>query len=86
MPKLEHFRPSGLHHNPAYFHVTHRRLGARTIYISPGTRFGPIEEEVRLCPARATWPRRQTQVMQNLGLRAEGGQARARHIVKIVDL
>ena len=33
MPRLEHLRPSGLHHNPAYSHVV-VASGARTIYIA----------------------------------------------------
>ena len=33
MSKLEHLRPSGLHHNPAYSHVV-VASGARTIYIA----------------------------------------------------
>jgi hypothetical protein len=40
MPRLEHLRPSGLHHNPAYSHVV-VASGARTIYIA--LRFSPAD-------------------------------------------
>ena len=53
MPKFEHLRPSGLHHNPAYSHVV-VASGARTIYIAGQV---STDEEVGLS-ARATWPRR----------------------------
>ena len=44
MPKLDHLRPSGLHHNPAYSHVV-TATGARTIYISGQV---SVDEEGRI--------------------------------------
>ena len=44
MPKLDHLRPSGLHHNPAYSHVV-TTSGARTIYISGQV---SVDEEGRI--------------------------------------
>ena len=44
MSKLDHLRPSGLHHNPAYSHVV-TASGARTIYISGQV---SVDEEGRI--------------------------------------
>ena len=44
MPRLDHLRPSGLHHNPAYSHVV-TASGARTIYISGQV---SVDEEGRI--------------------------------------
>ena len=53
MSKLEHIRPSGLHHNPAYSHVV-VASGARTIYIRD--RCPPTMRDG--WSARVIWPRR----------------------------
>ena len=47
MSKIEHLRPSGLHHNPAYSHVV-VASGARTIYISGQV---SVDEEGRVVGA-----------------------------------
>ena len=53
MSKLEHIRPSGLHHNPAYSHVV-VASGARTIYLA-----GQVSTDERDgWSVRAIWPRR----------------------------
>ena len=53
MPKFEHLRPSGLHHNPAYSHVV-VASGARTIYIAGQV---STDEEGRVV-GEGDWPRR----------------------------
>jgi len=78
MSKLEHLRPSGLHHNPAYSHVV-VASGARTVYISGQV---SVDEEGRVVgPGDLT--AQTTQVMQNLGLALKAVGASYANIVKI---
>ena len=63
MPRLEHLRPSVLHHNPAYSHVV-VASGARTIYIAGKV---STDEEGRVV-GEGDLAAQTTQVMQNLGL------------------
>ena len=63
MPKFNHLRPSGLHHNPAYSHVVVAQ-GARTIYISGQV---STDEEGRVV-GPGDIAAQTTQVMTNLGL------------------
>jgi enamine deaminase RidA (YjgF/YER057c/UK114 family) len=79
MPKIEHLRPSGLHHNPAYSHVV-AAVGARTIYIAGQV---STDEEGRVVGERDL-AAQTTQVMQNLGLALKAAGASYANIVKIV--
>ena len=78
MPKLDHLRPSGLHHNPAYSHVV-TASGARTIYISGQV---SVDEEGRIV-GEGDLAAQTTQVMQNLGLALKAAGATYANIVKI---
>src|SRR3954470_22067694 len=78
MPKLEHLRPSGLHHNPAYSHVV-TATGARTIYISGQV---STDEEGRIV-GDGDLAAQTTQVMQNLGHALKAAGASYANIVKI---
>ncbi|OAF17484.1 translation initiation inhibitor [Bradyrhizobium centrolobii] len=78
MPKLDHLRPSGLHHNPAYSHVV-TASGARTIYISGQV---SVDEEGRVV-GEGDLAAQTTQVMQNLGLALKAAGASYANIVKI---
>jgi len=77
MPKLDHLRPSGLHHNPAYSHVVTAQ-GARTIYISGQV---AVDEEGRVVDGGLA--EQTTQVMRNLGLALSAAGATYANIVKI---
>jgi enamine deaminase RidA (YjgF/YER057c/UK114 family) len=79
MPRLEHLRPSGLHHNPAYSHVV-VASGARTIYIAGQV---SIDEEGGVV-GEGDLAAQTTQVMQNLGLALKAAGASYANIVKIV--
>jgi len=79
MPRLEHLRPSGLHHNPAYSHVV-VASGARTIYIAGQV---STDEEGRVV-GEGDLAAQTTQVMQNLGLALKAAGASYANIVKIV--
>ena len=63
MSRLEHIRPSGLHHNPAYSHVV-VASGARTVYIAGQV---STDEEGRIV-GEGNLAAQTTQVMQNIGL------------------
>jgi enamine deaminase RidA (YjgF/YER057c/UK114 family) len=78
MPKLDHLRPSGLHHNPAYSHVV-TTSGARTIYISGQV---SVDEEGRIV-GEGDLAAQTTQVMQNIGLALKATGATYANIVKI---
>jgi enamine deaminase RidA (YjgF/YER057c/UK114 family) len=78
MPKLDHLRPSGLHHNPAYSHVV-TAVGARGIYISGQV---SVDEEGRIV-GEGDLAAQTTQVMQNLGLALKAAGATYANIVKI---
>ena len=78
MPKLDHLRPSGLHHNPAYSHVV-TASGARTIYISGQV---SVDEEGRIV-GEGDLAAQTTQVMQNLGHALKAAGATYANIVKI---
>ena len=78
MPKLDHLRPSGLHHNPAYSHVV-TASGARTIYISGQV---SVDEEGRIV-GEGDIAAQTTQVMQNLGHALKAAGASYSNIVKI---
>ncbi|MCK1384853.1 RidA family protein [Bradyrhizobium sp. 21] len=78
MPKLDHLRPSGLHHNPAYSHVV-TATGARTIYISGQV---SVDEEGRIV-GEGDIAAQTTQVMQNLGHALKAAGASYSNIVKI---
>ncbi|MET4089057.1 enamine deaminase RidA (YjgF/YER057c/UK114 family) [Bradyrhizobium sp. S3.5.5] len=78
MPKLDHLRPSGLHHNPAYSHVV-TASGARTIYISGQV---SVDEEGRIV-GEGDIAAQTTQVMQNLGHALKAAGATYANIVKI---
>ena len=78
MPKLDHLRPSGLHHNPAYSHVV-TATGARTIYISGQV---SVDEEGRAV-GEGDLAAQTTQVMQNLGHALKAAGASYPNIVKI---
>ncbi|WP_407170007.1 RidA family protein [Bradyrhizobium sp. ORS 111] len=78
MSKLEHLRPSGLHHNPAYSHVV-VASGARTVYISGQV---SVDEEGRVV-GPGDLAAQTTQVMQNLGLALKSVGASYANIVKI---
>ena len=78
MPKLDHLRPSGLHHNPAYSHVV-TATGARTIYISGQV---STDEEGRIV-GEGDLAAQTTQVMQNLGHALKAAGASYANIVKI---
>lgn len=78
MPKLDHLRPSGLHHNPAYSHVV-TATGARTIYISGQV---SVDEEGRIV-GEGDLAAQTTQVMQNLGHALKAAGASYSNIVKI---
>ena len=78
MPKLDHLRPSGLHHNPAYSHVV-TASGARTIYISGQV---STDEEGRIV-GEGDIAAQTTQVMQNLGHALKAAGATYANIVKI---
>src|SRR3954447_6142377 len=79
MPKLEHLRPSGLHHNPAYSHVV-VASGARTVYIAGQV---STDEEGRVV-GEGDLAAQTTQVMHNLGLALKAADASYANIVKIV--
>jgi enamine deaminase RidA (YjgF/YER057c/UK114 family) len=70
MPRLEHLRPSGLHHNPAYSHVV-VASGARTIYIAGQV---STDEEGRVVGG-GDFAAQTTQVMHNLGLAIQAAGA-----------
>ncbi|VIO75590.1 2-iminobutanoate/2-iminopropanoate deaminase [Bradyrhizobium ivorense] len=78
MAKLEHHRPSGLHHNPAYSHVV-VASGARTIYISGQV---SVDEEGRVV-GPGDLAAQTTQVMTNLGSALKAAGATYSNIVKI---
>jgi len=78
MSRLDHLRPSGLHHNPAYSHVV-TASGARTIYISGQV---SVDEEGRIV-GEGDLAAQTTQVMQNLGLALKAADATYANIVKI---
>ena len=78
MSRLDHLRPSGLHHNPAYSHVV-TAAGARTIYISGQV---SVDEEGRIV-GEGDLAAQTTQVMQNLGLALKAADATYADIVKI---
>ena len=78
MSRLDHLRPSGLHHNPAYSHVV-TASGARTIYISGQV---SVDEEGRIV-GEGDLAAQTTQVMQNLGLALKAAGATYANIVKI---
>ncbi|MCA1395018.1 RidA family protein [Bradyrhizobium brasilense] len=78
MSELNHLRPSGLHHNPAYSHVV-VASGARTIYISGQV---SVDEEGRVVGA-GDLAAQTTQVMQNLGMALKAAGASYSNIVKI---
>ena len=77
MSKIEKFRPSGLHHNPAYSHVV-RASGARTIYLAGQV---STDEEGRV--VEGDLAAQTTQVMQNIGLALKSAGATYADIVKI---
>src|SRR5260370_17069195 len=79
MPKVDHLRPRGLHHNPAYSHVV-TASGARTIYISGQV---SVDEEGRIV-GEGDLAAQTTQVMQNLGHALKAAGASYANIVKIV--
>src|SRR6266540_2991885 len=78
MSKLEHIRPSGLHHNPAYSHVV-VAAGARTIYIAGQV---STDEEGRVV-GEGDLAAQTTQVMHNIGLALKAAGASYANIVKI---
>ena len=78
MSKLEHIRPSGLHHNPAYSHVV-VASGARTIYIAGQV---STDEEGRVV-GEGDLAAQTTQVMHNIGLALKSAGAGYSNIVKI---
>jgi enamine deaminase RidA (YjgF/YER057c/UK114 family) len=78
MARLEHLRPSGLHHNPAYSHVV-TTSGGRTIYISGQV---SVDEEGRVV-GEGDLAAQTTQVMHNLGLALKSAGATYANIAKI---
>jgi enamine deaminase RidA (YjgF/YER057c/UK114 family) len=78
MSKLEHLRPSGLHHNPAYSHVV-VASGARTIYIAGQV---STDDEGRVV-GEGDLAAQTTQVMHNIGLALKAAGAGYANIVKI---
>src|ERR1700743_2255694 len=78
MSKLDHLRPSGLHHNPAYSHVV-TASGARTIYISGQV---SVDEEGRGV-GEGSLAAQTTQMMKTLGLALKAAGASYSNIVKI---
>lgn len=78
MSKIEKFRPSGLHNNPAYSHVV-RASGARTIYLSGQV---STDEEGRMV-GEGDLAAQTTQVMINIGLALKAAGAGYADIVKI---
>src|SRR5258705_3694782 len=78
MSKLEHIRPSGLHHNPAYSHVV-VASGARTIYIAGQV---STDDEGRVV-GEGDLAAQTTQVMHNIGLALKAAGASHADIVKI---
>ena len=77
MSKLEHIRPSGLHHNPAYSHVV-VASGARTIYIA-----GQVSTDEGRVVGEGDLAAQTTQVMHNIGLALKSAGASYGNIVKI---
>jgi enamine deaminase RidA (YjgF/YER057c/UK114 family) len=78
MSKLEHLRPSGLHHNPAYSHVV-VASGARTIYIAGQV---STDDEGRVV-GEGDLAAQTTQVMHNIGLALKAAGGGYADIVKI---
>lgn len=78
MSRLDHLRPSGLHHNPAYSHVV-TASGTRTIYISGQV---SVDEEGRIV-GEGDLAAQTTKVMENLGLALKAAGATYANIVKI---
>lgn len=78
MPKIEHLRPSELHHNPAYSHVV-VASGGRTIYIAGQV---STDEEGRIV-GEGDLAAQTTQVMHNIGAALAAAGATYANIVKI---
>src|SRR3954451_2877584 len=78
MSKLEHIRPSGLHHNPASSHVV-VASGARTIYIAGQV---STDDEGRAV-VEGGLTAQTTQVMHYIGLALKAAGASYGNIVKI---
>ena len=78
MSKLEHLRPEGLSHNPAYSHVV-TASGTRTIYTAGQV---SVDERGALVGA-GDLAAQTTQVMRNIGLALAATGATYADIVKI---
>jgi enamine deaminase RidA (YjgF/YER057c/UK114 family) len=78
MSTLEHLRPEGLHHNPAYSHVV-TASGRRTIYTAGQV---PIDERGALVGG-GDLAAQTVQAMRNVGLALAAAGASYANIVKI---
>ena len=78
MPKLDHLRPSGLHHNPAYSHVV-TATGARTIYISGQVSLDKSGNVV----GKGDFAAQTTQVFENLKSALAAAGATFDNVVKV---